>query len=216
MIHLTKNQYEKFGREFLENYLSHGYSAMPKREVDILVFHLISGSKDIRNKPNYIIANKLRLTESKVKSLRLESALKYKQVNHKAIIGEIVCQFVEKMNKPEFDGHYVCIGLEDPVYKREFEYAVKMTGNLVEYGINREILKVNVLHLLEIIIKNIENGETEFITLVKSHIEENEKQDKIIKKSLPLRAKISKLADELANKAALVSFIDQACRLMLG
>ena len=74
-INLSTKQYERFGRVFLENYLSHGYATLPKREIDILVFHLISESKDIKNKDNYTIANKLRLTETRVKSLRLAAPL---------------------------------------------------------------------------------------------------------------------------------------------
>lgn len=216
VIHLTKMQYENFGKEFLKNYLSHGYGTMPKREIDILVFHLISESKDIKGKPNYKIANKLRLTESRVKSLRLESSLKHKPANHKAVLGDIVYQLIEEMKKPEFDGTHISIGLEDPVYKREFEYAVKHSGNHVEYGINREILKVNPLHLLEIILDNVEDGEQEFIKLVKAHIKGKEKQNKIIDKSLTLRQKINKLGNELSDKSGLVGLMTQAGGLIVG
>lgn len=207
---MSNLQYENFGKEFLKSYLAHGFATLPKRELDILVFHLISSSKDIKDRNNYEIANKLRTTESKVKSLRLESSIKHNQVNHKAVIGDIVRQFIEEMKKPDFDGTYVSIGMEDPIYKREFEYAIKRLGNHVEYGINREILKIKPLQLLEIILDNIEDGNAKFISLVKAHISAKKTQEEIIDSALSLRQKINKLGNELSDKASLLGLMIQA------
>ena len=44
-ITLSKGQYEEFGRGFLSRYLALGYGTLPKREIDVLIFHLISTAK---------------------------------------------------------------------------------------------------------------------------------------------------------------------------
>ena len=214
LISMSGEQLESFGREFLRKYMAHGYGTMPKREMDILVFHLISNSIDLKDMSNYEIANKLKLPESRVKSMRLEASLKHKPANHKAIVGSIVLRLIDEFQKPEFDGSEITIGLEDPVEKREFEYAVKLTGNHVEYGINRELLKVKPLQLLEIIIANVENGEDEFVALIKSNITEKKKQKKIIRKSLTLRQKFAILGNEVSDKAGLASLLVKASGLL--
>lgn len=45
------------------------------------------------------------------------------------------------------------ITLENPIDRREFEHAVKAAKHSVEYGINREILKIDALALFEIILQ---------------------------------------------------------------
>lgn len=67
MVALTNPQKQNFGKEFVEKYLAGGFGAMTKTEMDILIFHLISESSDIRGKLNYEVANKLLIPESKVK-----------------------------------------------------------------------------------------------------------------------------------------------------
>ena len=192
-INLSTKQYERLGRVFLENYLSHGYATLPKREIDILVFHLISESKDIKNKDNYTIANKLRLTETRVKSLRLESSLKYELPNHQDIVKNIVIQLIEEVKKPEFNGESVSIGIENPAYKREFEYAIKRLGSHVEYGINREILTLKIVFLLELILKNTSDDEKALNKLARDSINDKKKLKSIMNNSLEFKDKIKVL-----------------------
>lgn len=211
---LNSKQYENFGKTFLEKYLANGFGTLPKREIDVLVFHLISEAAEIKGKSNYEVANKLKVTESKIKSLKLEASLKHNQPKHKDIIKEIVTQLTNEIKKLEFADGYVTLSLEDPVYKREFEYAIKNVGYYVEYGFNNEILKIKPLQLLEVILNNIENGEQEFIKLVKAHIKEAEKQNEIISKALSFKQKLSKFGKELNNNSGLLGLVVQAGTLL--
>jgi len=72
---LTNDQYKKFGEKFVKRFLAHGFGSMTKTEIDILVYHLLSEDKEFKGKSNYHVANKLQITESRVKSLSLNAAL---------------------------------------------------------------------------------------------------------------------------------------------
>jgi hypothetical protein len=205
---------EAFVETFLSRYLERGFGSLQKREIDILVFHLLSSVPAIDGRSNYEISNFLKISEGRVKSLRLEAALKHQPANHKAVLGKIVLELIDAMTKPDFDGGYVFVALEDPVQKREFEYAVKRTGYPVEYGINRELLKVKPVSLLAIVMENIEDGEKEFVRLVKAHISDKAKQAKVLDKALSLRQKINRVGEELSDKAGLVSLMTAAGALL--
>src|SRR5690606_11702660 len=76
-INLTKKKHEEFSREFLDKYLSRGFGNMPKREIDVLIFHLLIKSEALSTKSIHLKAMELRTTPAKVKSLMYESALRF-------------------------------------------------------------------------------------------------------------------------------------------
>jgi len=210
MVNLNENQKKTFGKIFVEKYLSNGFGAMTKSEMDILVFHLISESEDLKNKTNYHVANKLKVTESKVKSLRLNAALKYNQANHKAVLANIVSRITEEMEKPDFEGGLVSITVENPVEQRELEHAVKSVGRNIEYGLNKELLKISPIALFELVVSNLENPEQEFTAIIQAQIEDQEKQASIINDTLTFRQKLNKLGEEVSDKASLMSLLGAA------
>ncbi len=212
---LTNDQKKFFAEKFLERYLDNGFGSMSKRDIDVLIFHLLSYSEDIRGMSNYHVGNVLRISETRIKSLKMEASLKYAQPNHKEVVAGIIQALIEEMKKPEFQNGYIEVGLEDPVQKRELEEAIKRIGHHVEYGINREILKMKPLGLLEIIIDNVEDGEKEFKNLVKKYIANETKQKRILDSSLTFRQKINRLGDELSDKSDFISLLVAASRLII-
>ena len=212
---LTNDQKKFFAEKFLERYLDNGFGSMSKRDVDVLIFHLISYSEDIRGMSNYHVGNVLRISETRVKSLKMEASLKYAQPNHKDVIASIIQALIEEMKKPEFQDGYIEIGLEDPVQKRELEEAIKRIGHHVEYGINREILKIKPLGLLEIIMDNVEDGEKEFKNLIKDHVADEKKQKRILDSGLTFRQKLNRLGNELSDKADFISLLATAVKLII-
>ncbi len=207
LIKFNDAQYTTFGKEFLKHYLSNSYGAMSKKEIDILVFHLISESKYIKGITNYEVANKLSLTESKVKGLILESSLKHNPADHKAIISDIVNRLIEEVNKPDFNNGDIQISLENPVDKREFEHAVKEINGYVQYTLNKEVLKISPMNLLEIICDNVENGEEKFKKIIENCGLDKQKKDDITN-AKTLVEKFSKF-NEFASTAIIISTITQ-------
>lgn len=207
---LTEDQYKEFGEQFVARFLAHGFGAMTKTEIDILVFHLLSESSEIKDKSNYRVANKLQISESKVKSMRLNAALKYKQANHKAVLANIVTRVTDEMAKPEFEGGKVTITIENPVEQRELEHAIKSVGRNIEYGLNKELLKISPIALFELVVSNLENSEQEFENIIQAQITDQDKQNSIINNALTFRQKLNKVGEEISEKASLISLLGAA------
>lgn len=212
---LTEEQYKEFGEKFVDRFLAHGFGAMTKSEIDILVYHLLSESSEIKDKSNYYVANRLQITESKVKSMKLNAALKYKQANHKAVLANIVSRVTKEMAKPEFESGKVTITLENPVEQRELEHAIKSVGRNIEYGLNKELLKISPIALFELIVSNLEHPEQEFKSIIQTKIADQTTQNKIIDKALTFRQKLNKVGEEVSEKASLMSLLGAACSALI-
>ncbi len=211
---LTDQEATELGKTISQLVKDRGLGALSKKDYELLIFHHLSTSKELGSDWNYVLANKLKVTETKIKSLRLESSIRHKQVNHKAVLGEIVQRILDEMNKPEFSGGLVSITLENPIDRREFEYAVKIAKHSVEYGINREILKIAPLALFEVILANAEKAEARFKEVVQACIKTKEKQQEVLDKTLTFRQKINKLGDEISNNGGAVQMLTAAAGLL--
>lgn len=207
---LTEVQYKEFGEKFVERFLAHGFGAMTKTEIDILVYHLLSESAEIKYKSNYHVANKLKIPEAKVKAMRLNAALKYKPANHKAVLANIVTRVTDEMAKPEFEGGKVTITIENPVEQRELEHAIKSAGRNIEYGLNKELLKISPIALFELVVANLENPESALETIIQAKITDKDIQNKIIDSTLTLRQKLNKVGEEISEKSGLISLLAAA------
>jgi hypothetical protein len=207
MVTLTEGQKKNFGQEFITKYLAGGFGAMTKSEMDILIYHLISESVDLKDKSNYEVANRLLIPESKVKSLRLNAALKYKQANHKAVLANIVSRITAEMTKPEFESGTVTITIENPVEQRELEHALKSEGRNIEYGLNKELFKIKPIALFELVASNFENREAEFTAIIQAQIQDQEKQASIINEALTFRQKLNKVGEEINDKASIIGLL---------
>jgi hypothetical protein len=191
-----------------------GLGAISKKDYELLVFHHLSNAVDLKSYGNYDLANTLKVTESRIKSLRLESSIRHAPANHIAVLGQIVERILTEINKPEFDGVEVSITLENPVEKREFEHAVKSAKHSVEYGINREILKIKLLALFEIIFANVQSPEERFKEVIKSNIKTKSRQKVILNETLPLREKINLLGQDISKNSGAVALLTAAAGML--
>ncbi|MEI2679099.1 MAG: hypothetical protein V9G29_15345 [Burkholderiaceae bacterium] len=191
-----------------------GLGAIAKKDYELLVFHHVTSSVAFRPYGNYDLANELKVTETKIKSLRLEASIRHSPANHKAVLGQIVQRFISELSKPDFMGSEVSITLENPIDRREFEHAVKRAQHNVEYGINREILKIAPLALFEVILANVQDAETRFKEVVQSCIKTKNRQQDILSKSLTLRQKLNKLGEEVSANGGAVAMLTAAAGLL--
>jgi hypothetical protein len=192
-----------------------GLGAISKKDYELLIFHHLSEAAALRSDGNYVLANKLKVTETKIKALRLEASIRHKPANHKAVLGVIVQRILDEMSKPDFSGGVVSIALENPVDRREFEYAVKLAKHSVEYGINREILKIDALALFEIIFANVESPEARFKEVVQAHIQTKARQQEVLDKSLTFRQRVNKLGQEIASNEGAVAMLSAGAGLLM-
>lgn len=191
-----------------------GLGAISKKDYELLVFHHLSSSTSLKSDGNYLLANRFKVTETRIKSLRLEASIRHKPANHKAVLSGITQRIIDEMNKPDFSGGIVSITLENPIDRLEFEHAVKTAKHSVEYGINREILKIEALALFEIILDNVEQAEMRFKEIVQAHIKTKAKQQEVLDNTLTLRQKINKLGQEITGNGGAVSLLSAAAGLL--
>lgn len=212
---LTDKEATALGKALSALVQERGLGALSKKDYELLVFHHISTSSALRSDWNYALANKLRVTEAKIKALRLEASIRHAPASHKAVLGQIVQRILDEMSKPDFVGGVVSITLENPVDRREFEYAVKLAKHSVEYGINREILKIDALALFEIVLANVENAEARFKEVVQSCIKTKVRQQEILDGALTFRQRINKLGQEISSNEGAIAMITAAAAGLL-
>jgi hypothetical protein len=212
---LTDQEAEELGKSISALVWERGLGALSKKDYELLVFHHISTSVALKSDWNYVLANKLKVTETRIKALRLEASIRHKPANHKTVLGEIVHRILDEMNKPEFAGNMVSIALENPIDRREFEYAVKVAKYSVEYGINREILKIDTFALFEVIFANVESAEARFREIVQAHIRTKSRQQEILNSSLTFRQRVNKLGQDITSNDGAVAMLSLGASLLL-
>ena len=77
MANIQITDYEAFAKEFIEEYLSRGLGALGKRDIDILVMHLLETHGNTRMKGNQALSIDLQTDVSTIKLLRYKSKLRY-------------------------------------------------------------------------------------------------------------------------------------------
>lgn len=203
---LTDSEKISFTEEFLSRFLAYGFGTLPKREIEILIFHILYHQTDLfSNQSNYEIANTLKISESRIKSFKSESSLKYQQIDHKDALKEIAKLFFESdKSKIDLEGDMIQFALEDPVLKREFEHAVKELGYIVNYNFNREIVKIKAKVFLEIFINNFDQSEEKFKEVIKSQYKDEKKYKNLIDMQYSLNQRIEFFLGDHKNKVDLV------------
>ncbi len=192
-----------------------GLGAISKKDYELLVFHHLAISSGLGKAGNYELANKLKVPESRIKALRLEASLRHAPANHKAVLGSIVQRIIDELNRPEFAGDIVSITLENPIDRREFEQALKAARHMVEYGLNREILKIAPMALFEVILANVEQPEKRFKEIVQSCIKVKKRQNEILDASLTFRQRVNKVGQEVSSSGGAVAMLSAAASVLV-
>ena len=148
---IPRPRYEDFTRQFLREYLKDGFGATPKRTTDLHIFFLLETLGDFSHISNHDLSLKLQITESRVKSLRYESKLKFLQANDHLVENNILlalarAKFNQNTNKIRF--------IIEDTYTRKFLIAIaKELGGVPDSSFNGEIVDIEVEQLQEVIRK---------------------------------------------------------------
>jgi hypothetical protein len=187
---------------------------LPKGEIDLLAFHLLMETNEYRGKSNYELANLLKIPETRVKNLRLNSALKYQKIESKTILGGVISRFVSSEQFAEFGSGKVELSLEDPIEKREIENFLKIRGYHAEYQLNTEVLKISPLRLFELIIENVENPKDSFNEIVQANFDENNESTELLTGALTLKQKFIELRKQILDPAMLKTLVGAAAGVL--
>ena len=207
---MNQRERQEFAEKFLEVYLAQGFGSLPKSEIDLLVFHLLSRTRDFSDKSNYEISTSLKIPESRVKMLRMNSALKYDKINSKVVLSRIIQRFVESERFAELGGGKVELSLEDPIEKRELENFLKVRGHHAEYALNTEVLRISPVRLFELIVENLENPRVRFNEIVQANIGDADAARKLTEGALSLGQKFTRLRRETFSADTMRALIGAA------
>ena len=201
------NQKEKivFADALLGKYLDLGFGSQPKSELDLLVFHHISRANEYSKLSNYDLATKLRIPESTVKRLKLSSALRYADINPKAILGEIVIRTIRGDQALYVRGGKVEISLENPLEKRELENYLKKKGHSAEYTLNSEVLKIEPIRLLELMVENVDRAKEEFCAVLTASLEDQALSNQIIGEDGNVKKQLNRARQHLGDVNLILS-----------
>lgn len=182
---LLKILYEKiedpFSKDFLIKYFESGFGSLSKNDIDLLVYHLLEKHTQIFNdKSEYDISTLLMITERKLKNIQIDSYLKYQDKNLDENLRKIIKKIKSREIVPEFDGDKIRFLIESPVLKRDFEYAIKSMGYIIDYSFNKDIINFRLSSFFSV----INNISPDQINEIKGSIIEHFKLKKIADKEL--------------------------------
>ena len=207
---MTRDEKEKLAADLVSLYLESGFGSPSKREVDMLLFHHITQARENKGKSNYELAALLKIPESRVKTFRLTSALKYQTINTKAILGNIIIRLSKGQQYTTIENGKIEISLEDPVEKRELENFLKSKGHFAEYTFNVEVLRIAPVRLFELIVENMDKPEDQFNELVRQYINDEAASERILDGAPTLKQKFARLRKETMNASTLVALVGGA------
>ncbi len=214
MLNITESS--ALGQAIADLVEQRGLGALSKKDYELLVFHHLGSAQEQQGQAsNYELANRFKVTETKIKALRLEASLRHQPADHKAVLHQIVQRFIDVQQRASMDAGQLSITLEDPVERREFEHAVKRARYTVEYGLNREILKIDALALFAIIVQDLNLSDDAFKKIVQTHVADKKQQLALLDKALTWPQRMDKLRSFLQNNSLnLASFLASALPFM--
>jgi len=136
------NDPEAFAHGFLEEFMRSGFGSMPKRDMEIMVLHLLvrDGQYDLPS-DLFKACRELKLTETRVRSLYQSLQLKYAlydETEAKRRFAELLEQgLIESKN-----GRLTFI-VRDPLLRQYFEEWVASLGRFADSSFNKNLVVVS-------------------------------------------------------------------------
>jgi hypothetical protein len=129
-----------FIASFLKIYLQNGFGRMSKTELDILIFHLLSATS-LSSYSNYELSRILKVSETKVKSLKYEASLRYGNNDDDSLKREF--RSIIDKNNFKVIGDKIVICIEDKLLRNYIDYSLKSIGLFSDSSFNRELMTIH-------------------------------------------------------------------------
>ena len=131
---------EDFAIKFLKIYLQNGFGRMSKTELDIMVFHLLA-STSFSSCSNYELSRILKISETKVKTLRYEANLRYGNHDDDTLKREFAS--IIENNNFKVVGDKIIICIEDKLLRNYLDYSLKSIGSFSDTSFNSELMTIH-------------------------------------------------------------------------
>jgi len=138
-----------FVDKLLSRYLEHGFGTLTKREIDILMMHLIIEHSDLHETSNHELSIMFKITESKIKNLRYEAKLKHVEDQESYVKDEFL-KLLQK-SKFEVDKKRIIFSVEDTYLKSAIQGKLKQFGSFADNSFNSELVKISEDSFIELL-----------------------------------------------------------------
>jgi hypothetical protein len=141
--------HSEFGKEFLEIYLERGIGSLSKRDIDVLVLKLLEKHANLELTSNHELSLALRLTETRVRSLRYEANLKYPPSDQNFLKRRLL--FILAKAEYEADAHRIVFVVEDSFIRKSLQAHLKKKGGFADSSFNSELVRVSPSQLAPVL-----------------------------------------------------------------
>lgn len=186
---MTADQSKSVGDQFLDEYLSRGLGNMPKREIDVKIFHLLRQEGAFDGMSVSEISNELRITPTRVKSLMYDASLRFEPQLDEAELKKRLVKYFTSTPIVDVDSKWVMIQFEDPILRDGFIALAKKQLQLTDRSFGSEIVKISKNKYSDVLISMIDKKKVK---------ELNKEVKKLAKKDQPTT--IRKLIDAGLNQ----------------
>jgi hypothetical protein len=167
---------EKFVAELQAKINQTGYNILSKTDLYDYLLYLFNkhNTRHFLDESNYHNAFALRITESRVKAAKLNIALKYKTIEERRESFILFLQRLCGIKIVEKDDCFTFF-IDDPCARIELESFLKeKLGMTLDYGENRERVKLEKFAFLYILMEYSNTSETSFVDTLKKELENKE------------------------------------------
>lgn len=145
----------EFAAEFLMEFLKDGFGSATKRDTELHVFYLLERhGQNIGLKDNLDLSHLLKITDSRVKSYRYESKLRFPPPKEDKFVER---RFLWALARSQFDSESkrIKFTIEDTYVRKTLIGIAKRLGGVPDSSFNSEIVVLKIDQLLELIADQI-------------------------------------------------------------
>jgi hypothetical protein len=140
---LPAERQAEFVQTFLARYLEPAFGTPTKAEIDLLVFSLLHQMGLMRpERSHYEIARDLRITPTRVRTLKMQMALRDATQTDTALRERII----DTLSTLRFakEGSLIQFGIEDPLLRGDIAARLKKLGATADSSFNRELVRIQL------------------------------------------------------------------------
>jgi hypothetical protein len=143
----------EFAVEFVQRYCGNGFGSLSKRDIDLLVLELLEKHEGFSGLSNHAVAQKLGVSEMRLRTLRYELAQRIYSDNERYFPERLLVY----LNKAEFvveresGKTKVAFAIEDTFVRLALAAQLKETGGFSDGSFNSEIMRVDLGRLCAVL-----------------------------------------------------------------
>ena len=134
----------------MADFLKTGFGTNTKRQVDLKIFHLLSQYGKISSLSNYELSNTLKITESKIKSLKYESQLIHGPIS-KSYMHESILKSISQCDY-DYGTKRLRMSVEDPFVLNFLQGVAKKADGIPDNSFNSEIINMEKEAFVEMVL----------------------------------------------------------------